>query len=168
MWRHVHDGVTKREGPYSPALQNRTPDADLTDPLSIHPNSDLLNPDELQTEVADPFNYIRKVSHSPQHIIAEPKHTHIETHRVHLQNISCFNYRICTCREHKLSRKPSPKTSDPPDLFLHSLLSYTTSAAKQLTPSTRRSGRKIGNRQNLLYYSSHTHHLQKLTSFNSL
>ncbi len=80
--------------------------------------------------------------------------SHTETHRLHLQNISCFNYRISTCREHKLPRISSSNTSNPSYLHLHFLPFPKDFYSKTTYSEYQTQQKKIGNRQNLLYYSS--------------
>jgi hypothetical protein len=102
--------VTKREGPYASALDDRAPDADLSD-------LDLL----IQTQIS----YTRMISKPKLLILSTTFERSVPHHNTPLQKqgftqlkhteliyeaFLVLNCKICTFQEHKLSLKPSPKT----------------------------------------------------------
>jgi hypothetical protein len=110
---------------------------------STHSDPDLLYQDDLQTEIADPFNYIRKVSSSSQHTTAETRIHATKTHRAHLRSVSCFKLQNMYIPRAQALSETFPQNPQIPliSFAFYSFLKKMSSAAKQLTPNTRSSGK---------------------------
>ncbi len=121
-WFNSWNGcVTKREGSSFTNIERSNPWCEPNLSWSIHPHPDLGNPNEHQNWDSWPYQLHSKGKCLTTYTICK-KQIHTQKRSdFKLQNISGFNYRISTSREHKFPRKILFQNSYPSYLYLHSL-----------------------------------------------